>query len=101
VRERELADAREQQAATGEVLEIISSSPGELEPVFTAVLANAVRLCAAKFGTMWLAEGGDRFRSVAFHGTMNSRRYYSITSSARASSVGGTVRHRASWRSRC
>ena len=49
------------------MLQVISSSPGDLEPVFRAVLENAVRLCVAKFGTMWLAEGGDRFRSVAVH----------------------------------
>ena len=51
--ERELAEALEQQAATSEVLRVISSSPGELEPVFQTMLANAVRLCEAKFGTMF------------------------------------------------
>jgi signal transduction histidine kinase/DNA-binding response OmpR family regulator len=54
---RELAEAREQQAATSEVLQIISSSPGELEPVFQAVLANAVRICEAKFGVLFRWDG--------------------------------------------
>ena len=43
-----------------------SSSPGELEPVFQAMLANASRICEAKFGTLWLREG-DAFRAVALH----------------------------------
>ena len=64
---RELADAREQQAATSEVLEVIASSRGELEPVFQAILEKATRICEAKFGVLWLADG-DGFRSAAFHG---------------------------------
>jgi hypothetical protein len=63
---RELAEAREQQTATSEVLRVISSSLGELEPVFEAMLANAVRLCEAKFGTLYLQEG-DGPRLVASH----------------------------------
>jgi predicted component of type VI protein secretion system len=53
---RELAEAREQQTATSEVLQIISSLPGELEPVFQAMLANAVRICDAKIGTLYVRD---------------------------------------------
>jgi two-component system, NtrC family, sensor kinase len=67
-RTRELAEAREQQIATSEVLRVISSSPGELEPVFNALLANAVRLCAASFGNLYLWDG-DTFRLAALHNT--------------------------------
>src|SRR5262249_33403478 len=61
-----LAEALEQQAATSDVLQIISSSPGELQPVFQTILANAVRLCEAKFGTLFLCEG-DAFRVASMH----------------------------------
>ena len=54
---RELAEAREQQAATSQVLQIISTSPGELRSVFQAMLANAMRVCGAKFGVIQLYAG--------------------------------------------
>jgi hypothetical protein len=71
LRERtaELSESLEQQTATSEVLGVISSSPGELEPVFQTMLANATRLCEASYGALWLCEG-DAFRCVVIHGAL-------------------------------
>jgi two-component system, NtrC family, sensor kinase len=64
---RELKEAREQQTATSEALQVISSSSGELAPVFESLLASAKHLCGAEFGIILLREG-DAFRTVALHG---------------------------------
>jgi len=65
-RTTELGESLEQQTATSEVLGVISGSLGELQPVFETILANATRICEAKFGTLYLHEGGA-FRLAAMH----------------------------------
>jgi two-component system, NtrC family, sensor kinase len=63
-RTRELNEALEQQAATSEILRVISSTPDELEPVFQAMLDNATRICEARFGTLFRFDG-EAFRAAA------------------------------------
>jgi len=63
---RELEEARDERAAIGEVLRIISSSPGELETIFQAILTNAVHICGANFGDLYLRDA-DGFRMTANH----------------------------------
>ena len=81
-RTRELTEALEQQTATSEVLETISASTGELDPVFNKMLENATRICDAKFGTMNLYEEGSGFRTVALYNApkayIDTRLYKSI-----------------------
>jgi len=77
---RKLAEALEQQTAASEVLRVISSSPGELHSVFQPMLANAIKLCEATYGAMWLRQG-DSFRNAGFHGPL-PREYVEIWRSA-------------------
>ena len=64
---RERDEALEQLSATSRVLGVIASSPGDLQPVFQTILANATRICEAELGLLWRAEG-DGFRAVSLHG---------------------------------
>ena len=64
----ELGEALEQQTATSEVLQVISSSPGNLEPVFASMPENAVRICDAKFGNIYRWDG-EALHLIASHNT--------------------------------
>jgi GAF domain-containing protein len=70
---RERDEALKQLSATSEVLKVISSSPGELEPAFQSMLENATRICAARFGVLFLAEG-NTYHVVAMHNVPESYR---------------------------
>jgi two-component system, NtrC family, sensor kinase len=66
-RTTDLSQALEQQTATSEVLQVISSSPGELKPVFESMLENATRICEAKFGSLVLFEGNTYRRAALYN----------------------------------
>jgi GAF domain-containing protein len=64
----ETAAALDRQTATARILSVISGSPTDLTPVFRTILENATRLSGSEFATLWMYEGGESFRAVAFHG---------------------------------
>ena len=67
-RTTDLTEALEQQTATSEVLQVVSSSPGDLQPVFSTMLENAVRICGAKFGNIYRLDG-EGLHLLASHNT--------------------------------
>ena len=79
---RELDEACQRETATSEVLKVISSSPGELAPVFDAILANATRICEAKIGVLYLRDGDDIRGVAATHDAPRRRRSARATPSS-------------------
>jgi class 3 adenylate cyclase len=67
-RTADLTEALKQQTATSEVLQVISGSPGDLQPVFATILENAVRICDAKFGNIYRRDG-EALHLLATHNT--------------------------------
>ena len=67
-RTRELTESLEQQTATSEVLQVISSSPGDLQPVFATMLGKAVSICDATFGNIYRWDG-EALQLIATHNT--------------------------------
>ena len=72
---RELAEALERQTAASEVLQVLSSSPGDMKPVFESILSNALRICEAKFGHLLLYDG-ESFQATHLHDVPPSYRKY-------------------------
>lgn len=87
---RELHEASEQQTATSEVLKVVSSFTGDLEPVFATILENAVRICTAKFGNIYRWED-DALHLVTTHNTPPALAEYRRRSPVRPNPTTGSV----------
>src|SRR5262249_46711021 len=98
-RTRELAESLEQQTATAEVLQVISSSPGDLGPVFASMLENAVSICDAKFGNIYRWDG-QAVHLLASHNTppaFAEARKHSPLRPHPETSIGRMVAHKAAF----
>ena len=94
-RNRELVEAREQQTAAAEILRVISRSPSDIQPVFDAIVQNAVKLCEGLFGTV-LRLDGDRLHLAAHHnlspaGLQAYREHYPVVVNLRETVASGAI----------
>jgi hypothetical protein len=87
----ELAEAQEQQAATGGILRVISSSPADLQHVFSEIVASAVRHCDADNATVYQVDG-DSLRRTAHHGSTRARQRGQVKLPLTRGSVAGRLK---------
>ena len=86
-RTADLTESLEQQTATAEVLRVISSSPGELDPVFQTMLENATQICQAKFGLMFRYDGKSFHTVAQLHAASALAEFYRRSSQSSAAAT--------------